>query len=137
MGFASSVDNMLGGMINHCNEAINKIGGARVGKKSFIGDLYGNIQLQKMAKENGNAHLAEAALVGGQGVRMKNQIGSGYMRGVANTFRKADGSLNYGRTAGAVAGTYMGLSTVGRIASGGGLYRDSGGNFDLIGVPFI
>lgn len=37
----------------------------------------------------------------------------------------------------AIAGGYMGLSAAGRIASGGGLYRDSDGNFDLMGIPFI
>ena len=41
------------------------------------------------------------------------------------------------RVAGAVAGSYMGVSAAGRIATGGGIYKDSDGNTDLIGVPFI
>ena len=41
--------------------------------------------------------------------------------------------INYG----AIAGTYVGVTTAGRILSGGGIYRDSSGNQNLIGVPFI
>jgi len=37
---------------------------------------------------------------------------------------------------GAAAG-YIGASAVGRVATGGGLYKDSNGNADIIGVPFI
>ena len=32
---------------------------------------------------------------------------------------------------------YMGLSAAERIASGGGLYKDSEGNTDIIGIPLI
>lgn len=48
-----------------------------------------------------------------------------------------DGKYSKARIAGAAAGGLMGMSAAGRIASGGGLYRDSDGNFDVIGVPFI
>ena len=54
---------------------------------------------------------------------------------------KDDGKLNWKQVArtGAVAGAvgYGIPATVGRIASGGGLYRDSDGKFDIIGVPII
>lgn len=126
------------GMINHCNEAINKVGGEQMKKGTAIGDLYGNIMLQRQAQQAGFAHVADAAMVNGKLVGMKSPIKPpGYMRAITNTFRKADGSVNYTRAAGAFAGTYMGLSAAGRVASGGGLYRDSGGNFDIIGVPLI
>ena len=49
------------------------------------------------------------------------------------------GETSYKRIAGIAAGTglagYAGISSVGRIASGGGLYRDADGNFDLMGIP--
>lgn len=55
-----------------------------------------------------------------------------------------DGSRSNLKIAGAAAlgvagagSTYMSVSAAGRILSGGGLYRDSEGNFDIIGVPFI
>ena len=36
-----------------------------------------------------------------------------------------------------VAGTFMAASAAGRIASGGGIYKDRNGSTNLIGVPFI
>lgn len=48
-----------------------------------------------------------------------------------------DGRYSKARIAGAAAGGLMGVSAAGRIASGGGLYRDSEGNFDIIGIPIV
>lgn len=48
-----------------------------------------------------------------------------------------DGSKSTLKIAGASAVGLMGVGAGGRILSGGGLYRDSDGNFDVIGVPFI
>ena len=48
-----------------------------------------------------------------------------------------DGRYSKARIAGAAAGGFMGVSAAGRIASGGGLYRDSEGNFDIIGIPIV
>ncbi len=54
---------------------------------------------------------------------------------------KDNGKINWRQVAktGAVGGAvgYGIPATVGRIASGGGLYRDSDGKFDIIGVPII
>lgn len=36
-----------------------------------------------------------------------------------------------------IAGSYVGLSAAGRIASGGGVYKDADGNTDIIGMPII
>ncbi len=36
-----------------------------------------------------------------------------------------------------VAGTAIGISMAGRVATGGGLYRDRNGNFNIPGLPFI
>jgi len=38
---------------------------------------------------------------------------------------------------GKIAGAYMGTAALGRVASGGGVYRDKSGNANLIGVPFV
>ena len=51
--------------------------------------------------------------------------------------RNKDGSYNKTMIGGAIAGSYVGVSSSGRIASGGGLYKDSDGNTDLMGVPLI
>lgn len=47
------------------------------------------------------------------------------------------GQYSKPRQIGAALGVYAGTMSAGRILSGGGLYRDSNGNFDIIGVPFI
>ena len=36
-----------------------------------------------------------------------------------------------------VAAGFVGASALGRLASGGGIYKDADGNTDIIGVPFI
>lgn len=56
-------------------------------------------------------------------------------------YTNTDGTWNksaIAKTGAAVGAVGYGMpATVGRIASGGGLYRDSDGNFDVIGVPII
>lgn len=42
-----------------------------------------------------------------------------------------------GYSARKIAGSYMGVSAAGRIATGGGLHKDKDGNTDIIGVPLI
>lgn len=46
-------------------------------------------------------------------------------------------NLNYGAIAETAATGWIGASTIGRVATGGGLYRDADGNTDIIGIPFI
>ena len=36
-----------------------------------------------------------------------------------------------------VAAGFVGASAFGRLASGGGIYKDADGNTDIIGIPFI
>lgn len=36
-----------------------------------------------------------------------------------------------------VAAGFVGASSLGRLASGGGIYKDADGNTDIIGIPFI
>ena len=38
---------------------------------------------------------------------------------------------------GRLAGAFVGASAFGRLASGGGIYKDADGNTDIIGIPFI
>lgn len=49
----------------------------------------------------------------------------------------ATGEYSAGRIATTAAGLYVGASSVARLASGGGLYRDKDGNTDIIGIPGI
>ena len=51
---------------------------------------------------------------------------------VKGAFLNENGSIN--KTRAAAAGVF-GASVAGRVVSGGGLYRDADGNFDIVGIP--
>lgn len=59
----------------------------------------------------------------------------------ASIFKNSKGEVTAGSAAGGTAvaglGLYAGVNVPYRVASGGGLYRDSDGNFDVIGMPFL
>lgn len=54
-------------------------------------------------------------------------------KAVQQGHKKADGSYDMKK----IAGTAVGVGVAGRIATGGGLYRDRYGNVNVPGVPFI
>ena len=57
-------------------------------------------------------------------------------KAISNAYHVGEGEarkLNYK----AIAGTYIGAAAAGRVITGGGLYRNSSGNADVAGVPFI
>lgn len=57
----------------------------------------------------------------------------GMVDAIKKAHQTADGNWNYG----AIAGSYMGVSAAYRVASGGGVTRDEGGNPNMIGIPFV
>lgn len=115
----------------HSNEAINPISRAA----NFI---FGN------APDIGIRGVVNSTLDDGFELTsdaIKNTISKSYMKPRLN---KAGEQLynNEGRklmtpNAKAIAGTYIGASLAGRIVGGGGVYKDSNGNTDIAGVPFI
>lgn len=86
----------------------------------------------------------------GQRVAQK-ALKSNMTGGIANTIHKMDGGANFKKalrsahmnTAGTgldykkVAGTAATVGIAGRVATGGGLYRDRYGNINVPGLPFI
>lgn len=77
-------------------------------------------------------------LVGGYRDTVKGMKGKDLsianVKTAANTaFRNKDGSMNVGRVAGAV----VTAGVAGRVATGGGLYRDRNGSVNIPGVPLI
>jgi hypothetical protein len=60
----------------------------------------------------------------------------GFGRGVID-WMTGRGSATFGQRAARFGAAYMGVAAAGRILSGGGLYRDRTGRFNVIGVPFI
>ena len=64
--------------------------------------------------------------------------GMGMIDAIKEAHRVEPGQMAIGGySAKKMAGSYMGVSTAGRIATGGGLYKDKDGNSDIIGLPFI
>ena len=121
----------VGSTVLHSNQPIKKIGeavkaafkdmtDARIYKNEKLANKLGyKMKDGRLVKENGDPAI----------ISNKDRLESMY--------RNDDGSWNKTAIGGTIAGGYMGVSAAGRVASGGGLYRDSDGNFDLIGIPFI
>lgn len=64
----------------------------------------------------------------GQAIKGAHSVGGKYVDGIYQ-----GGKLSAGKIAGSVAT----VGIAGRVATGGGLYRDRYGNFNIPGVPFI
>ena len=130
MGMLGLMKN-VGSTVLHSNQPIKKIGeatkaafkdttDARIYKNEKLANKLGyEMKDGRLVKENGDPAI----------ISNKDRLESMY--------RNDDGSWNKTAIGGTIAGGYMGVSAAGRVASGGGLYRDSDGNFDLIGIPFI
>lgn len=59
--------------------------------------------------------------------------GKGFGEAVKGAYHNADGDFKWGTA----AGTYVGAALAGRVITGGGMYRDSTGNVNIPGVPFV
>lgn len=78
------------------------------------------------------------AMIGGyrdtiKGMKGKDVSLSNVKNAANAAFRNTDGSMNMKRVAGAAATA----SIAGRVATGGGLYRDKYGDVNLPGIPLI
>lgn len=109
-GLFDAIKTSKGESLLRSNQAINKVGKFVLGE---VGENASGIRgtLQYMSEAGGGKKFMEAA--------------------------KAAHMTGYGLNYKAIAGTYVGAATVGRLATGGGLYKDRNGNNNLIGVPFI
>ncbi|MEG1494703.1 MAG: hypothetical protein RR406_00165 [Bacilli bacterium] len=93
----------------------------------------------KMNYNNGSIGAQAGNFVGG-GTRdsfnaYKNMKGDNksIINSIKQGHKKADGKYDTKK----IAGTAFGVGVAGRIATGGGLYKDQYGNTNLPGVPFI
>lgn len=91
------------------NKPINDIG--KFFKKANVGDFF----------------------LGGISDTLKNVEKDGLIKGATKAHKKADGSWNGAR----IAGSYLTGAAGYRVLSGGGVYKDSEGNPNLIGIPGI
>lgn len=63
-----------------------------------------------------------------QAIKGAHSVGGSFVNGVYQGGRLSKGKI---------AGTVATVGIAGRVATGGGLYRDRYGNFNIPGVPFI
>lgn len=115
------------------NGALNK-GGAFSGLTKGVAAMFeGDTTMMANA---GNFNILQK-LTGDADLAVGKEVKLGAMDKFKMMHMNGDGSYSGKKIAGTIAGSYMGVSTAGRIATGGGLYRDSNGNTNIIGVPFI
>lgn len=104
--------------------------------------------MSKMGKEASEA--LSKSLAYKNGVRVsKGLFSNGVTKGTAQTIRNMNKGVKFTEaitkahtvngklSASRIAGTAATIGVAGRIATGGGLYRDRYGNFNLPGIPFI
>lgn len=68
--------------------------------------------------------------------------GEGFGEAITNTFAKSMKEVDGKRVVdkwdnGKIAGSFLGAAAVGRVATGGGAYKDGNGNINLVGLPFV
>jgi hypothetical protein len=99
----------------------------------------------------GNKHLANGAINAIRGMahsKAGSYLGAGTAADLLSGKTASKGLLDgvgkwigsgstFGQQAARAGVAYMGVMAAGRIASGGGLYRDRSGRFNAIGVPFV
>lgn len=102
-------------------------------KAASMTKLKSNEAINKLGDKTVNI-AQKGSYLGGIGASYKNMRNDINLIDAINLgHRTADGSLNMG----AIAGSYVGVSTGFRALSGGGAYRDRNGNANIAGIPFV
>ncbi len=141
MDKAVSTARALSGNPNIDNVPKIRLGGGVAGNlnRSKIKQVAGNTR--NITVPGGNNSLARQAgdfLGGGlretyQGVRGGAGVWDSFKAAHTTTDAAGNTAIDMKRA----AGTFMAVSTAGRIATGGGLYKDRYGNSNLPGIPFL
>ena len=119
---AKFIEDLVGGVksagsILKSNKAINEIGSNMGGVFEAGGKMFG--------KEKMGFQEAVLKTFATNGDKLFDEAGK--------RIKDVPVNLNYGK----IAGSYIGAAAVGRVVTGGGIYKDKNGNSNLIGVPFI
>lgn len=109
------------------------VGGMAAGEKAILGT---NEAVQKVDSLGGMAGMAVGKIMGSTKGTAGGLVNDGYS-GAKKFLSNDDGSLNKSRLAMTAFGAYAAPALAGRVITGGGLYRDDEGNFDIAGIPFI
>lgn len=115
--------------------------GAGIKLKPATSNKLNNATYKAKMTYNNNSIGAQAGNFIGSGTRDSiskyknmNQNDKSVIKAIQEGHKKADGS---GYDMKKIAGTAIGVGVAGRIATGGGLYRDRYGNVNVPGIPFI
>lgn len=135
----STFNNIGANMLHFANEVFSGLKGSQI--KTVISDVQKNAKMAEVLADTGSlAYKAGDFLGGGARRSVQNYKTAKLRHGNKASVTKAikDAHMVNGKIDGkAVAGTAIGASIVGRVATGGGLYRDKDGNVNIPGVPFI
>lgn len=131
----STFNNIGTNMLHFANEVFSGLKGSQI--KTVISDVQKNAKMAEVLADTGSlAYKAGDFLGGGARRSVQNYKAAGKQASVTKAIK--DAHMVNGKIDGkAVAGTAIGASIVGRVATGGGLYRDKDGNVNIPGVPFI
>ncbi len=132
-GTVLTSNNVINAVGQGYNGALNK-GGVSSGMTRGVAAMFEDET--SMVANAGNFNILQK-LTGDADLAVGKEVKLGAMDKFKMMHMNGDGSYSGKKIAGTIAGGYMGVSAAGRIATGGGLYRDSSGNFNVIGVPLI
>lgn len=135
----STFNNIGTKMLNFASNVFSGLKGSEI--ELAIKDATKNAQIASKTIEKGSLAYKAGDFMG-KGTRksIENYSAAKLKYGDKASLTKAikDAHMVNGKIDGkAVAGTAIGASVVGRVATGGGLYRDKDGNVNIPGVPFI
>ena len=123
------------------NRTNKELMGAGIKLKPDTSTKLDNAKYKAKMTYNNNSIGAKAGNFIGSGTRSSidayKQMGQNdksILKAIQQGHKKADGP---GYDMKKIAGTAVGVGVAGRIATGGGLYRDRYGNVNVPGVPFI
>lgn len=108
------------------NKAINAFNNKTGG---FLGGITGTVDRMRPQKMIGPLRPGE---------RRQRVPGVGFFDAVREAHKATGNEMSIGGySAKKIAGSYIAASAAGRIATGGGIYKDKDGNTDVIGIPLI
>ncbi|MGL4878006.1 MAG: hypothetical protein ACRC4Q_08150 [Paraclostridium dentum] len=132
-GVYRNIDNKAASkaMKNGGQDALNAFNASKKTGAHKAGIAFANSK--PMQGMTGTARQVMKAKNAGQEVKLGQAIKKGHSKTIINDAGQKQEVLSKSK----IAGTVATVGVAGRVASGGGLYRDKYGNVNLPGIPFI
>lgn len=115
--------------------------------KSIMPNTYKK-SISKMSTNSAKELATSMAFKNGEAFG-RGLLKNGVTNGTANTIKNMNEGMKFNKalksahtvngklSTGKMLGTFATVSVAGRVATGGGLYKDQNGNFNIPGLPFI